>query len=430
MLKKLLRHHLVQNVLVLYGVQLTGFVLPLVTLPYLTRILGPANFGLVALGLAFVQYFWVVTEYGFSLTGTRRVAVVQEDPNEVSRVYSTVMSCKLLLLTVSLLAMTLIVLWVPKFRQNWELYYVSFLMVVGYALSPNWFLQGLQRMKLVAASDYAAKLISIILIFLLVRHSSDYLLAAAIQAAAFLVSGVIGTIVVFSLLKVRLVWPKLEDMRGAMQEGWPVFLSMASLVLYSSSNTVILGMVAAPAVVGYFSAASRLMIAVRALMNPISTTMFPHFSYLASRSREQAITFLKKYVVWLTLPFLGGSVLLLIFAPLVVRLLYGPKFIESAVLLRIMSATPVLQAIGVIFSTFYMLALGHEKAWARVIRRMTILNFVLLFPLLYLLPADRAVAITQVLLDVFAAASYYWFYRRTVHQELAQAATLSSTAVS
>jgi O-antigen/teichoic acid export membrane protein len=132
----------------------------------------------------------------------------------------------------------------------------------------------------------------------------------------------------------------------------------------------------------------------------------------------------------MTLPFVGGSVLLLIFAPFIVRLLYGPKFGESVVLLRIMSATPVLQAVGVALSTFYMLALGHEKEWAKVIRRMTILNFVLLFPLIYLLPPDRGVAVTQVLLDVFAVASYYWFYRRTVHKELARAATLSSTAVS
>ena len=98
MLRKLLEHRLVKDTLVLLGVQLTGYVLPLITLPYLTRVLGPANFGLMALGTAMTLYFAVIIDYGFAVTGTRQVAIAQHDPEKISQIYSTIMACKLGLL--------------------------------------------------------------------------------------------------------------------------------------------------------------------------------------------------------------------------------------------------------------------------------------------------------------------------------------------
>ena len=69
MLRKLLSHRLAKDTLILFGVQISGYVLPLITLPFLTRVLGPANFGLTALGTALVLYFVVVTEWGFRRYG-------------------------------------------------------------------------------------------------------------------------------------------------------------------------------------------------------------------------------------------------------------------------------------------------------------------------------------------------------------------------
>src|SRR5438270_2111017 len=154
MFKKTRGHRLAMDTLILFGVQISGYVLPLVTLPFLTRVLGPANFGLTALGTALVLYFAVIVEWGFAVTGTRRVAIVQENTEQVSRVYSTVMACKLLLLLLCFLAMAAIVAAVPKLRAFWPLYYLSFLQVCGFCLSPNWLLQGMQRMRYIAYSDY------------------------------------------------------------------------------------------------------------------------------------------------------------------------------------------------------------------------------------------------------------------------------------
>lgn len=412
MLRKLLTHRLVKDTLVLLGVQVTGYILSFITLPYLTRVLGPANFGLLALGAAMTLYFSVVIDYGFAVTGTRQIAVAQHDPEKIARIYSNIMACKLSLLLPCFLSLVGIVAAVPKMRAYWPLYLISFLQALGLCLSPNWLLQGMQRMRFLAYSDYAAKIIGVLLIFLLVRRSSDYLLAAAIQSGSYVVSAASGLFLCFSVLRLRVVRPRMPEMREALLEGWPVFLSMASMTIMTSSNTMILGLVTRPEQVGFLSASSRLIIATRALMNPIASAVYPHMSRLAVNAPAEGLQFLRRQVRLTAGLFLAISIGLWAFAPLVVSLLFGPRFAETAVLLRIMSPTPFVHAISICFGTYFMLAYGHEKVWMKIMTRMVILNFVLLGLLMLVTTPLRAVALTTALTDVYSAAAAIFFFRR------------------
>ncbi len=413
---RLLRHKLVQDSLILGGVQISAYILPLVTLPYLTRVLGPANFGLIALGSALVLYFVVVTEYGFGVTGTRRVAIHQADAAQVWRIYANVMGCKCLLLVICFVVMLGLIAAIPKLRAEWPLYLVSYLQAVGWCLSPNWLLQGMQRMKLVAISDYGGKIVSVALIFLFVRHGSDYLIAAALQSGSFLVAALLGLAIASHQLRMRLVAPSFREMREYMREGWPVFLSFASGNVMTSSNTIILGMAAAPEQVGFLNAASRLIIASRALANPVASAVYPHMSQLAARSRDQAVTFLKRRLLWTAAPFLLISLGMLLFSPLAVRILYGARFRESAVLLRLMSPTPFVHALSMCFGTYFMLAFGYERAWSRVIAMSLVVNFTLIAVLMLFLPPARAVALTTSLTDIFVVSLCMRFFFRTVRE--------------
>ena len=142
MLRRLLSHRLAKDTLILFGVQISGYILPLLTLPFLTRVLGPTNFGLIALGTALVLYFMVVTEWSFPFTGTRQIAIVQDDLAEVSKTYSTIMACKVSLMVLCFLAMIGLVGAVPKLRAYWLLYVLSYLQVVGFCLSRTGFCKG------------------------------------------------------------------------------------------------------------------------------------------------------------------------------------------------------------------------------------------------------------------------------------------------
>jgi PST family polysaccharide transporter len=116
--------------------------------------------------------------------------------------------------------------------------------------------------------------------------------------------------------------------------------------------------------------------------------------------------------LWTAAPFLLISVGLLVFAPLAVRILYGSKYLESGVLLRLMALTPFVHAVSMCFGTYYMLAFGYEKEWSRIITRMFGMNFLAVFGLMIFMSPARATALTTTLMDVFVAVSCIYFYYR------------------
>jgi polysaccharide transporter, PST family len=410
--RRLIRHRLVKNAAAMLLVQVSGYAAPLLVLPYLSRVLTTEHFGLIAFATSFNWYFITLVEYGFNLTATRRIAIHRDDPAQVSRIFSSVMAAKAFLTIIGLLIMVTTVIVTPKLRPNLDLFCVSYLAVFGDLLFPLWLFQGLQKMENIAWRDLTAKLVSLGLIFAFVHRDRDYLWAAGFQAGSMMLAGILGLCTVPFLTCARFVMPSVKEAFTALREGWPVFLSMAALSL-QSSNIFIIGLRSGPTDVAYFSAAYRLIVAVRMLVSPVVAAIYPHISHMAVSSREDAIRFLRKYTLMLAAPFFLASVALLLGSSPVIRILYGAKYIPAIPLLRIMAFSVFLLSLLHIFSTFYMLAFGYEKEWSRVIFRATVLNFVLLIPLMYLIWPPAAAAITGLVLEAFVTATTYLFYRRT-----------------
>jgi O-antigen/teichoic acid export membrane protein len=410
--QQLLGHIAVKNALLLYGVQISTYVFPLITMPYLWRVLGPEKTGLIGFALSFTWYFYTLTEYGFDLTATRRIAIHKDNPQQISRIFSAVMTAKVLLTGAGFVVMMGVVFATPKLRAHWPLYPITFLTVLGGLFFPMWLYQGMEKLGYVGARDFAAKLAAMVLIFILVRRQSDYLMAAGIQGAAMTVAGIASLVMAPKVCGVQFVMPSAHEVFEVLREGWPVFLSMAALSLTASTDNVILGFVSSAVEVGYYMAAFRLIVALRMLVVPIVTALYPHISHMASKSTEDALRFLRKYTLYLTAPFALGSAILLVTAPLVVRILAGRQYGPTAPLLRIMAPSPFLLSLAHIYSTYFMLAFGYEKQWSRIVLMQTALNFVLVGSLIWILKPTVAMAVTSTALDLFSVAASYHFYRR------------------
>lgn len=417
-----LRHPTVKNALMLYAVQISTFLFPFITLPYLSRVLNPDKFGLLAYGTSFAWYFYTLTEYGFDLTATRRVAINRDDPEEISRIFNSVIGAKTLLTALGFVIMVCVVFAIPKLRADWPLFFISFLMVLGGWLFPMWLFQGVEKLGVVAARDFAAKALATVLIFVLIRKPSDYLLAAAIQSGGMVVAGAVSLITAPILIGVKFSMPSWRDIVQALKEGWPVFMSMAAMSLTGSTNIFVLGLMAEPAQVGFYMGAYRLIVAGRMLVVPMVTALYPHISHKAANSSEAAMRFLRKYSVVLASPFLVTSVITLIFAPWIVRLLLGPKFGETVLLLRIMAFSPFLLCLSHSFSTYYMLAFGFEKQWSRIVVQCTVLNFVLMGLLLTVLRPVVAMSVVALAVDVYSVLAAWLFFRRTSGSAIAPVA--------
>lgn len=411
--RKLIRHRLMKNTAALFVVQLSTYVAPLLILPYLARVLSKDHFGLIAFATSFNWYFMSLVDYGFNLTATRRIAIHHDDPAEISRIFSAVMTAKVFLTMLGFVLMLSVVLSTPKLRPNLTLFCISYLLVLGDLLFPLWLFQGLQKMENLVWRDLSAKLLSLCLVFAFVHHDSDYLWAAAFQSGSMTVAGIVGMCTVFVSTPVRWIAPKMSEVGKALVEGWPVFLSIAANTLTTSTDTVILGLRSGPTDVAYYTNAYRLIVALRALVSPVVTALYPHISHMAFTSRENAIAFLRKYALVLAAPFFFGGIVLLVGAKPIVTLLFSAKYVPTIPLLRILAFSPFLLALQTSYATFYMLGFGYDKEWSRIVLQTAALNFILLIPLILLIWPPAAVALTGILLDTFVALATYLFFRRS-----------------
>src|SRR5476649_2421764 len=123
-----------RNVTSLSGLQLITYILPIIILPYLFRVIGPEKFGLIAFAQAFVQYFMILTDYGFSVSATKEISLCHEDKIKVCNVISAVMTIKTILAILSLLVLCVVMYFIPKFKNDWMVYALSFGAVIGNTL--------------------------------------------------------------------------------------------------------------------------------------------------------------------------------------------------------------------------------------------------------------------------------------------------------
>ena len=376
-----------ENLLSLFLLQGSNYIIPLITLPYLVRVLGPEKFGLIAFAQGFVQYFIILTDYGFNLSATRLIALNKE---KVSEIFCATMLVKMALMIVSLLVVVITVSMVPKFRNDWLVYFLAFLSVPGSVIFPVWFYQGMEQMRYISIVSISAKLLSAICIFIFVHEQGDYLRAVAIQSSGILVAGLLGIKMVWKVAPLRVKLPSRQYIIETLLEGWYVFISTAAIGLYTTSNIFILGLLTNNETVAFFSVADRIVSAAKGLIGPVSQAVYPRINALAKDSAKEAFQLIRKVLVWQGCSFFVISIFLFLLAEPLVTVLFSAKYIQSVVVLRWIAFLPFIIALSNVLGVQTMLTFGFNAQFAKIVIMSGIVNLTLLVPLSILMGAKGA----------------------------------------
>ncbi|PKM98695.1 MAG: flippase [Elusimicrobia bacterium HGW-Elusimicrobia-3] len=370
------RRGLISNFLSLFSVQVVNYIFPLITVPYVVRVIGPEKFGLVAFAQALIQYFVVITDYGFNMSGTRKISINRDDPVKTAEVFSTIMVLKTFFALLSAAALTAIVFSVDSLREEAPLYFFSFGAVLANLLFPAWMLQGLERMKQLAALSFSSSLILTFSTFIFINETGDYVFLPIIYTLGPALSGLASLYVIFFRLNIRFSAPSIDSLKKELKDGWHIFISMVSINIYLANNVLLLGLFSNPTIVGYYSAAEKITRAIQKLMSPAYQTLYPHVSRLSSASRTEGLKFINRTIKILGIPSFIISLLLLLFARQITGLVLGPQFEESVWALRILSFIPFLVTLSTIYTMFFLVAFGHQELWPRVVATATVFSLI------------------------------------------------------
>jgi len=356
-----------KNILSLSVLQLMNYAVPMITVPYLARVLGPERFGMLAFAQALIIYFDLIADYGFNLSATRRIAECGHDRTTFSRVFWITLTTKILLMLGCAVAMALIVYSVPVFRSHALLYAAAFLTVIGTAIFPTWLFQGLEQMKFLTIGFAAARLASVPLLVWAVHRSDDYVRAAAIQGAVPILATAIVAPLMWRRFGITFYLPAVADILKCLKDGWHLFLSNTGMYLYSSTAVVLLGIIAGNVQVGYYSAADKLIKAASALINPLTQALYPHLNSRRAAAPESVLPLIRKTLLWVGTLTLAASLGIATFAGLIGGVLFGAKFGPSVIVLRCMAPLLFLLALNNVLSTQTMMVFGMDRTVSRII---------------------------------------------------------------
>jgi PST family polysaccharide transporter len=374
-MKKYLQHPVVRNALALYSVQFAEYVLPMITIPYLARILEPSGWGLVAYAQNFSAWMILVIEYGFGFSASRAIARQRDNPDGHADVVGGILGANFLLLMPALLIGLIARFTVPVFRDHAGYLWLSVAVAVVSGFRPFWYFQGIERMTYPAWLNVFGRLLYTIGIFVFVHSQHSAWIALALQAAS---GGLVTCLLAYSMYKrVSFQWPTFERSIAALRAGWAIFLSRSAVMLYTTANAFILGLFASTALVAYYVGAERVVLVILGLMTPFTQALYPRMTHLAANDQAKATNAIRLGLMIFGAVGLVACIALIVAAPLVIHLLLGKSYLPAVGVLRVASLAIPFVAMSNILGMQWMLPFGMDRAFNRISLGAGVLNLIL-----------------------------------------------------
>lgn len=405
---------LLSNLFSLSALQVFNMLLPLLTFPYLVKVLGLEYFGLISFAQAFTTYFIILTDYGFNYSATREISINKGNDEKISIIFNSVMVIKLLLLIVSFIVVSILVFSFDKFSVNWRIYYLSFGIVIGQVLFPIWFFQGIEKMKYITLLNLFSRVLFTVSIFIFIKTKSDYIYVPMLNSLGFIISGLLSLLVVNRIFKIKFLKPTWKSMRALFLDSTSLFVSNLSTTLYSTSNIFILGFFSNNSIVGAYASIEKIIVAIKGLFFPFYQTLFP---WLSKKEKKSIDSFVKNMIPYVGVLGILITVLLIIFSKEILSIVYSKKEMINYILaFKIMAFIPFLASLNLLFITLYFNAIKSYKERMIIMVHSGLFNVCIVFVLtgLYgLYGTVIGITLTELMLLIYG----FYYFKKSLTKE-------------
>lgn len=361
------------NFLSLFLLKGIDFLIPLLTLPYLLRVIGNDGYGQIMFALALINYFIGFAYYGFNITGTRFVAANKGSKMRLQYIYTVVNSTRLFLCLVSSILVVGLVFTIPTFREYSMLYLLFTPMIWGGALLSDWMYQGIERMKYIAILNTGVRLIFLIAVFAFIHGQKDLWVYPLSLSVAYIVSAFISHRLLRRLFGLKFRLCRFKHISKRLRVDFPIFINQFVPTLYNNTSGFILGLVAPISMVGIYSAIKKVADIFVTLTDLFTRAIFPNIVRNQRKFNRYSRGMIAIGLLYCLLP--------IIFAKLVFLYLNMPLEGNMAILTTLM-----VGVFGVVLYDVYgvnfFIARGQDKIVMRNTLIASLVSFVLAYPMI------------------------------------------------
>lgn len=349
-----------QNFLFNAVLNASKFIFPLITYPYVARVLLPEGTGKVTFATSLIYYFIMFAELGIPKYGIRKCAMVRECKEELTRTVHELLMIQTITTVISYIVLFGCVFLIPKLAEERILYVVISVGLLFHLVGVEWLYQALEEYRYISVRSLAFKVISVVAMFLFVKQREDYVIYGAITIIASSASYVCNFYRARRIISFRPVgnYNLKQHIKPVL-----VFFAMACAVsIYSHIDTLMLGFLKGDAEVGYYNAAVKVKTIMVSLLTSLSVVLLPRASYYLTKGKQAEFEAISKksmnFSAVFAIPFV---VFFILFADDAISFLAGPSYSAAVMPMRLIMPSLFMIAISYPLGIQILVPLGKEK---------------------------------------------------------------------
>lgn len=403
---------LLKNILSLGAIQVINYVFPLISVPVISRILGPDKFGIISYSATFIIYFTMLITYGFDLTATRKLTKAPLNTVLRNRIFSEVLIAKSLLFFLSVSIFIICLYKVPLLAADKRVAIFSFLSCISVVFTQNWIFQAMQDLHKIAVLNFFSKLIFTVLILIMIKEKRDYFWQPLLASTTQILFSAISFFWAYKRYSLTFIKTSYKQVSQLLWSERTVFLSMVVISLYTTTNTVTLGLLKNETEVGYYTAAQRLTDVAGSIISlPLAQALFPYIGAAFGESNKRGIAAVQSVSPLIIIFTLFITLVLLVAGPFVLIWFYGNSFLPSVPVFRILSFVPLITIMSNVFGIQIMLNLGMDKPFFYITAVGAVIGSVLNILMVKTIGYTGA-AWNWIIVEIYINVTLYIFIRK------------------
>lgn len=354
----------------------SSILFPLITFPYVSRVLGPTGTGNVTMGTSVVSYFTMVAMLGVPTYGVRACASVRDNKVELSKIVQELLIINIIMMLIAYIAFFITIFCVPSFRIMKTLYLMSSIAIVMNVIGVNWLYQGLEQYSYITFISLVFKVVALVLMFALVHKADDYIWYALITVIGGFGSSIFNFI---RLRKLILLKPfQHYDFKRHIRPMFTFFAMTVATTVYTNLDVVMLGLMKSNYDVGLYNAAVKIKLIMVSLVTSLGTVLLPRISYYYEQNQVKEFhNLISKVFSFVLLFAIPCCLYLMVFAKDTILFLSGKEFLEAVPAVIIITPTILLIGLSNITGIQVLVPTGKESLVLRSVVCGAVVDFVL-----------------------------------------------------